>query len=346
MEQQLITKKGNLLNKDGSLIQTGYSKSFLLNYNREVIRKKSKLKEWDYIYFGDERYGVCLSISNLSYAAALSASIVDFTRHEYSIKNSIKLFPDVKPDLSENPKESFSYYKTKNAEFKFEYKDGKKHLTGYFNNFFKLHEGNKNLEFDIVLDNEPEESMVKVTSFKKKHQFCYNNKISCMTAEGTATINGRKYVFNKQNSFATLDWFRAILPYKNEWYWASMQSTLDREMIGFSLARGFGDFEEHTENMIFYKGKAHKINAVKIYNQRDGMKTNYLRPWTFYSDDGRLELMFEPFVLRKNCINWGLFKHKTHKVFGEFTGKLILDDGSEIEIKDKLGFSKKFNNRW
>lgn len=346
MEQLLITEKGKLLNEDGSLCQTGYSKKFLLEYNKDAVKKKFKIKEWDYVYFGDESYGICLSISNLSYAAVLSASIVDFTRREYSVKNSIKLFPKIKPDLSVNPSNSFSYYKTKNAEFKFEYKEGKKHLTGYFNNFFKLHTGNANLEFDILLDNEPEDNMVKVTAFKKKYQFCYNNKISCMTAEGTATIHGRKYVFDKQNSFATLDWVRAILPYKTEWYWANMQCMNDRKMLGFSFVRGFGSYEQHTENMIFYQGKAHKIDAVKIYNQRDGLRTNYLRPWTFYSEDGRLELMFEPFVLRKNSFNLGLFKHKTHKVFGEFTGKLILDDGKEIEIKDKLGFSKKFDNLW
>jgi hypothetical protein len=35
-----------------------------------------------------------------------------------------------------------------------------------------------------------------------------------------------------------------------------------------------------------------------------------------------------------------------HQVFGLFSGKAILDDGTEIIIKDRLGFAEKVRNKW
>jgi hypothetical protein len=35
-----------------------------------------------------------------------------------------------------------------------------------------------------------------------------------------------------------------------------------------------------------------------------------------------------------------------HQVFGLFTGTLVLDDGTKIELKDSLGFAEKVHNKW
>ena len=35
-----------------------------------------------------------------------------------------------------------------------------------------------------------------------------------------------------------------------------------------------------------------------------------------------------------------------HQVFGKFNGRMVLDDGSVIELKDFLGFAEKVKNRW
>ncbi|MBR5739895.1 MAG: DUF2804 family protein, partial [Firmicutes bacterium] len=35
-----------------------------------------------------------------------------------------------------------------------------------------------------------------------------------------------------------------------------------------------------------------------------------------------------------------------HQVFGKYTGSMVLDDGSVIEVKDFLGFAEKVFNKW
>lgn len=71
--------KGPLLNDKGELNEAGYAFSLVKEYNRNHIKaNKSRIKEWDYYYFGDDEYGVALTIADNSYMALISASVLDF----------------------------------------------------------------------------------------------------------------------------------------------------------------------------------------------------------------------------------------------------------------------------
>lgn len=347
MEEKVINEQGKLLKDDGTLNYVGYSKKPMLEFNREVIKKRNRIKEWDYYYIADDRFALCLTISNLSYATAISGSVIEFHQRNQVNNTSLALFPKNKPILAESSLVGLSMAKTKKADFKFEVKDGKRHLVGVFKDFYPENGLNRDLEFDIVLADEPEESMVKVTPFKKNYQFYYNHKMNGLSAEGKFTYKGKTYVFEKNETLATLDWGRGVLPYNSLWYWASMQAkTYDGHVIGFNLGKAFGDNTAATENMIFVDGKAHKIGDVRINIRREQRKRDYMGTWTFYSDDGRLELMFEPILDRYAPFNALVVAFIPHQVFGKFSGRLILDDGTTMEIDNILGFAERVVNRW
>ena len=347
MEEKIIVEKTKLLKDDGTLNVVGYATTPLVEYNKEVIKKRNRIKEWDYYYIADDRFGLCLTISNLSYATAISVSVIEFyTRGQFN-KTSVALFPKNKPILAETSTAGVSMAKTKDADFRFETKNGKRYLTGVYKNYYPENGLNRDLEFEIELSNEPEESMVKVTPFAKKHQFYYNQKINCMTASGKFTYKGKTYVFDERYSLATLDWGRGVLPYSSLWYWASMQAkTHEGNYIGFNLGKAFGDNTDATENMIFVNGKAHKVGEVKINIRREKRKRDYMGTWTFYSDDGKVELMFEPILDRYAPFNALVLAFLPHQVFGKYSGKLILDDGSSLEIDNIPGFAERVVNRW
>lgn len=347
MEQKIINVQDDLLNENGTIKHLGYSKSLMLNYNKSAIKNKSRIKEWDYYYIADDRFGLCVTISNLSYVGAISASVIDFINKTQTNKTSMVFFPKDKNFMPTTSKEGLSVLKTKNAEFKFEVKDGKRHLTGLYSNFYKENGLNRDLIFDIMLEDEPEESMVKVTPFKNKRHFYYNQKINAITASGSVTVKGKNYVFEKTNTLATLDWGRGVLPYATMWYWASMQSRLDDgTKIGFNLGKALGNNTDATENMIFYNGQAHKLGNVRINIQRDKYKRDYLGNWTFYDEDGRLELLFEPIIDRYAPFNALVLAFIPHQVFGKYSGLLKLDDGKVIEINNVMGFAERVVNRW
>ena len=77
-----------------------------------------------------------------------------------------------------------------------------------------------------------------------------------------------------------------------------------------------------------------------------GDEKDFLAPWTFTSDDGRFEMDFAPVMDRASCTDVKLIKSDQHQVFGLFTGKAVLDDGTVIEVRDFPGFAEKVENKW
>ena len=343
--QKMIEENSTLLKEDGLLNVDGYCKKMQVQYNKENVKNKKRLKEWDYYYVADRHFALCLTISDIAFASVLSASVIDFSTGLHYDKTSLALFPKTKAELPLTSTEGKSYYKTKDAEFTFVVENGTRHLFGTYKNFYKA--SGKDLVFDVVLEAEPKESMVKVTPFKNKKHFYFNQKINCMRASGFFTFSGKKYEFGSYNTLATLDWGRGVLPYHTKWYWASM-NCFDRNgnVVGFNFGKALGNNTEATENMIFFNGKAHKIENVDINIQRANKRRDYLGTWTFYSDDGRVELMFEPIVDRYCPFNALVVAFIPHQVFGRYSGKLVLDDGTVIQIENQLGFAERVVNRW
>ncbi|TFF96878.1 MAG: DUF2804 domain-containing protein, partial [Promethearchaeota archaeon] len=113
-------------------------------------------------------------------------------------------------------------------------------------------------------------------------------------------------------------------------------------LIGFNIGYGFGDTSKATENIIFYDGVGHKLDKITFHFDED----DYLKPWKFTSNDGRFEMDFEPIIDRSSKFNLLVLKSIQHQVFGYFSGKMILDDGQEIEVSRLLGFAEKVYNKW
>ena len=209
-----------------------------------------------------------------------------------------------------------------------------------YKNFFE----NESLTGTIVLK-QPDalESMVIATPFpKNKKAFYYNQKINCMPAEGELRLGSKTLTFSPDSSFGVLDWGRGVWTYSNTWYWGSASGKIDGKSFGFNIGYGFGDTSKASENMIFHEGKAHKIDRVEFHIP----KGDFLKPWKFSSNDSRFKMDFMPILDRYSNANIILIKSTQHQVFGVFSGKVLLDSGEEIIVKDLLGFAEKVSNRW
>ena len=72
----------------------------------------------------------------------------------------------------------------------------------------------------------------------------------------------------------------------------------------------------------------------------------YMDKWTFTSSDGRFEMEFEPVLDRAACLDYKVIVSDQHQVFGRMSGKAILDDDTEVCIKDVLCFAEKVHNKY
>ena len=363
-----ITEARPLLDRKGQLTQVGYAKKLLPIYDRDKVKGGlMRLKEWDYYYIGNEEFGLALTIADNSYMGLDSISFINFGDDPWEVtKSPMRALTRGKTNLPETSERGVSAVYGKGYFLKFVVKDGVRHLTGHMDKFCKK----TDIDFDITLLSEPEDSMVIVTPFEKKQHFYYNQKINCMPAEGTVTLGGKVYEFKPENSFGVLDWGRGVWTYENTWYWGSASGLLDGESFGFNIGYGFGDTTAASENMIFYKGKAHKLgditfnipetiepHKVRHYNYKASVRPgvvvkdlrkmdDFMAEWTITSDDGRFEMTFEPIIDRASCTDIKVIKSDQHQVFGKFTGTVILDDGTELQVKDFMGFAEKVVNKW
>ena len=340
-----VLTKGPLLDAQGQLTEAGYATSLIKEYRRSDIKASGfRIKEWDYYLIYNDRFGIALTLDDNSYMSMLSASILDFTTPSESTVRPIGVMPMGKTNLPSTSESGVSRLKIGKSEFTFTVGQGKRRLTCYLDKF----KDGKPFEADILLYDEPQDSMVIATPFAEdKKAFYYNQKIVGMRAKGTVKIGAEEYVFDPAESFGLLDWGRGVWTRDNTWYWGAGHGMVDGHVVGFNIGYGFGDTSAASENMIFVDGIAHKFDKItfNIPQTSDG-KDDFMKPWTFTSSDGRFEMDFEPIMDRASCTDLKVIISDQHQVFGKFTGKMILDDGSVVELKDFLGFAEKVRNKW
>ena len=341
--QHEITTRHPLLDEQGRLIEAGYTKGLLMDYDRKAIKGGAlRIKEWDYYLIANNDYAVALTIDN-SYMGLDGISLLDFRRpweHTNNVMSFLTLGKRHFPASSSNGDVCSG---TKKYSISFKHNVDHRLLSFHMDNFMD----GKPIRGEIRLENPQQESMVIVTPFAEKETaFYYNQKINCLPASGSVEFDGQTYIFDKENSFGVLDWGRGVWTYDNVWYWGSASGLADGVPFGFNIGYGFGDTSAASENMLFYGGKAHKLSQVTFnIPMKDGME-DYMSPWIFTSDDGRFEMDFVPIIDRAACTDVKLICSDQHQVFGRFTGKAVLDDGKEIYIKDFLGFAEKVHNKW
>ncbi|MBO5772459.1 MAG: DUF2804 domain-containing protein [Clostridia bacterium] len=336
---------GKLLDEKGHLTQAGWATSLVKEYNRKDVKANAmRIKEWDYYIVTNGKYAVALTIDDNSYMSMGSVSFLDFEKPSYITKSQIHLFSWGKVGFPSSLEEGDLHYKDDKISIDFYKTESQRRLVCSFLDF----KNGAPFSCDVTLCDFPKDYMVIATPFpKKKKAFYYNAKVNCMTAEGWAKIGSEEYIFDKKDSLGTLDWGRGVWTYKNTWYWGSMQTRIDDgKTFGWNIGYGFGDTSSASEDMLFYDGVAHKLGRTTFHiPQKDG-KDDFLSPWTFTCDDNRFYMEFVPIIDRYDNTDLVVLCSKQHQVFGKFTGWAILDDGTKIEIKDKIGFAEKVFNKW
>jgi len=339
-----LMSEGKLLDENGNLIEPGYAFSLVKEYNRNDIKAgKGRIKEWDYYYIGNERYGIALTIDDNSYMTMISFSFLDFVNKTQITKSPLKLLTKKHvtfPSTSKIGDVELAY--DDGAYLRF-FNDGKKrHLVGAISHFDR----DKELGVDITLTETMDGSMVIATPFDKKKHFYYNQKINCLKASGNFVIGEEEY--RVDDCYGVLDWGRGVWTYNNTWYWSSLNACVDGKPIGFNLGYGFGDTSAATENMFFYDGKCYKLEDVKfeIPTNEKG-KDDYMSPWKFISlsTDYKISLKFTPVLNRQAITNVVIIESIQNQVFGYFDG-FITVDGVEYQINHLLGFAEKVKNKW
>jgi len=337
--QNEITAPGPLLDKHGVLTQRGYSTKPLLVYRRDDIKAPPwRIKEWDFYQVSNDDYCVQFTIGHASYAGMLTVTFFRFDgslRHDRTVVLALPFGSLDMPDSSEKGVSA----SRGGVDISFEVRPGRRVLRCKTSRKLDI----PPMEGEIVLEQKHDTSTVIATPFKEyAHAFYYNEKINCMSASGFIKVGGERFEFQPDSAFGLLDWGRGVWPFHSEWFWGNGSGRIDGVPFGFNIGYGFGDTTAASENMIFYGCTAHKLSEV-VFDLAAG---GYMSPKHFSSDDGRFEMDFVPIYDRYTETKVLFVDNHCHQVFGRFSGKVQLDDGKELIVKDLTAFAEHAENNW
>lgn len=295
-----------------------------------------RLKEWDFyqIHF-DGRYVLQLTLGHVSYAMQASAKLIDLATGDiHSIGKYAFVRPSFRKSMPTNPEVAHTVqYFSHNLHVQFETTDKFRRLAFTCNDYAGVR-----AEINLMLTNvnKAKEKMVIATPFDKSGQWYLNYKENCFVVNGYVRIEDVAYQIN--NGFGLLDWGRGIWPYKHKWIWGNGGTSVDGKFFGFNIGWGFGNTEQATENMFFYDNKAYKLGEVQEIKLGD--------VYRYIDQDERFVFTAEPIFdnFTKTSILW--VNNKCHQIFGRWSGYVVLDDGTKLQIPPFVAFCEHAFNRW
>jgi len=343
--QNEITEKDKLLDDRGLLKHKGYSRFPVLEYNPENIKiyplsflNRLRLKEWDYYGLTTSDFYFSATVANIGYAGLAFVYFIDF--HEKAMTEETILVPFGKGCYLPRSSETGDiYFRHAKAELLFERKRESRAINVNWPGFA----GGKGMAAMFEARQPADLESIIVATPIGKNRFYYNQKINCMPVEGMIVLDDRKLDLVPEKALANLDWGRGVWEYSSFWVWASASGFLPSgSTVGLNMGKGFGDLSHATENCFFVDGKMTKLEWVKIEYD----STDFMKPWTFVSKDGRLDLVFEPFFDRVASTNMLIITSGVHQLFGKYSGTLVTDSGEKIQVQDVIGWAEEHEAKW
>ncbi|KUK46292.1 MAG: hypothetical protein XD73_0833 [Anaerolinea thermophila] len=343
--QNEITTAAELLNNDGTLNQIGWARSQNLDCNLECAHfyalkafQPFRVKRWDYYaVFTPQRF-FSATVADLGYAGNIFVYTLDFETNELHEEGLVTPFgKDIQ--LPRNSTQGETVFKNDKATLRFDV-HGKQRSV--FVDWPSFQDG-RGISVQLTLQELPEHESMNIVIPIGEKRFYYNRKINCMPVQGSLHYGDITENLDPQTSIGSLDWGRGVWEYSSFWNWASASGFFSNgDSIGLNLGCGFGDISRATENAVILNGKIHKLDQVPfVYDPHDFMK-----PWIFKDNEGRLDLTFTPFKERVATTKLLIIDSEVHQMFGHYNGFFITDEGKKVAIKDLVGFAEDHHARW
>ena len=343
--QNEITNETELLDDNGKLKQIGWAREQNLDCNLENARfyalkalQTFRIKRWDYYaVFTPERF-FSATVADLGYAGNVFVYTLNFLSNQLHEEGLVTPF-GAGITLPRNSTQGTTEFKNDKATLRFDVIDNVRTVHVDWPDF---HDG-KGIKANLILEDKPDHESMNIVIPIGEKRFYYNRKINCMPAQGVVQYGDSTEFLYPETSIASLDWGRGVWEYSSFWNWASASGFLPNgDTIGLNLGCGFGDISRATENAVILNGRIHKLDQVPfVYDPQDFMK-----PWIFKDNQGRLDLTFTPFKERVATTKMVIIDSEVHQMFGHYNGFFITDEGKKTAIKDLIGFAEDHHARW
>ncbi|MBF5041514.1 DUF2804 domain-containing protein [Aggregicoccus sp. 17bor-14] len=166
-------------------------------------------------------------------------------------------------------------------------------------------------------------------------------KRSALLTSGTLEADGRTW--SLEGGVGGMDYTQGYLARHTAWRWAFAAGRLpDGTPVGLNLVEGFNDSaSEANENALWVGGRLFPLSRARFGYTRGQL----LEPWTVRTEDGAVDLRFEPLHVHREEKNLKVVVSHFAQPLGLFTGTLRVG-GRTLEVSALPGVTEEQDMRW
>jgi len=176
--------------------------------------------------------------------------------------------------------------------------------------------------------------------------FNFTSKHQARPALGTLAVGDRRWGIGGPEgteSWGVLDVGRGRWPSTIAWNWGGGAGRCGDHVVGIQVGAKWTAGTGATENGFLVDGCLTKLgNELEWEYSWD----EPMRPWHVRDPGGQLDLTLAPRYDKYSHVEAGDLGSETHQVFGTWSGRLVTDDGLEVEVAGAQGFAEEARQRW
>jgi hypothetical protein len=169
----------------------------------------------------------------------------------------------------------------------------------------------------------------------------YSQKMP-LVASGQITIDGSSSEISPELGHALIDVHQAYYPHKTDWRWATASwHDADNGLCAFNLTHNQAlDPQRYNECALWLGDGLQRLPLAQFH-----IGETPLEPWHIRSEDGEIELRFEPEGMRSDDTRIGPIKSWYVQPWGRFHGFITRPCGQRIMI-DAFGLCEDHRAHW
>lgn len=236
--------------------------------------------------------------------------------------------------LSTTPDAGTSRFKRGNVDIRLTSRDNPREK------YLQVRVGNK-LSADITVTEPAGYEPLSLCTPTGFNGWTYTQKAAGLNVQGALRLHQKRYELGALHK-GSYDWSCGFMRRETAWNWACLSGqTREGHTVGVNFASGVNE-TGYTENAFWIDGRMIKVNQVRFLYPRPQREAQ----WRVQSDDGKVDLVFEPEGRRQEKLNMFVLATNFTQLFGRFRGTLREDDGTVHTLEGVTGFAEDHYAKW
>lgn len=240
----------------------------------------------------------------------------------------------LRTQLSTSPDAGTSHFRRGNVDIRLTSRDNPREK------YLQIHIG-KTLTADLTVTEPAHYQPLSLCTPTGFNGWTYTQKAAGLDVAGTIRLHHHRYQLGADHK-GSYDWSCGFMRRETAWNWACLSGmSTEGRILGVNFANGVNE-TGYTENAFWVEGRLIKVNQVRFLYPKQNRHTQ----WRIQSDDGKVDLTFEPEGSRQEKLNVIVLATNFTQLFGRFYGTLREDNGTVHTLNGVTGFAEDHYAKW